>query len=316
MYLLERAHPSVRAAVDRVLCGENKTPHTVVRDFDGCEYHIQVDWEAESGAGATPQRAAVTVALRHSTPFKELNALRNFEDVLPTLFPADLRRFLRGNAHARSDGGFVAEVHVPADAAAPLRQAALQSAAQLRIWSYVPVFAGQHALYAARPEAPLRPVVLHYHAAEEMVLFSNRGNFIVAVALRPASKDEAVFTRHFLQAMMDAKKLQREISAAPAFVFDHGKPPAAFPEDLALPSLTDPDVFWCSFQLFRRQMEPGEHLVETVTQLVNFRSTLAYHIHAGRTYMHALMRKRVESSMQVLNRAKTKTTDKAKVILR
>ncbi|ESL12147.1 ARP2/3 complex subunit [Trypanosoma rangeli SC58] len=326
MYLLERVHPSVQAAVDRVLSGANKTPHTVVRDFDACEYHIQVEW-AESGGGAgekaggdaTPhseaQNAAVTVALRHATPFKELDAHRNFDSVLPTLFPSAVRSFVRGGAYTRSDGGFVAEVHVPASTPAPLRQVALHSAAQLRVWSYVPVFAGQYELYVSRPEALLRPVVLHYHAGEEMVLFSSRGNFVVAIALPSASKDEAVFTRHFLQSMMDAKKLQREISAAPAFVFDHGKPPVSFPENLDLPSLTDANVFWCSFQLFRWQMEPGEHLVETVTQLVNFRSTLAYHIHACRTYMHALMRKRVEASTQVLNRAKTKTTDKAKVTL-
>ncbi|KAF5223882.1 Arp2/3 complex 34 kD subunit p34-Arc [Trypanosoma cruzi] len=327
MYLLERVHPSIQAAVDRILTGANKTPDAVVRDFDGCEYHIHVEWKAsrinekeeEIGTHPASQReahfAAVTIALRHSTPFKELNAHRNFDDVFPTLFSTATRKFVMNDANSRSDGAFVAEVRIPAGVAATVRNEALQSAAQLRIWSYIPVFARQCELFLSQPETPLKPVVLHYHTEEAMVLFSSKGNFIVAIALRSASKDEAVFTRHFLQAMMDAKKLQREISAAPAFVFDHGKPPASLPGNLSVSSLTDANVFWCSFQLFRRHMEPKEHLIEAVTQLVNFRSTLAYHIHAGRTYMHALMRKRVESSMQVLNRAKTKTTGKAKVTL-
>ncbi|KEG10929.1 ARP2/3 complex subunit [Trypanosoma grayi] len=329
MLLLEKVHPSIQAAVDRVLAGANKTPTTVVRDFDGCEYHIRVErqqaaaaaagegeGDGNSAGGQADQQccASVTVALRHTTPFNELDAHHNFDEVLSTLFPPPLRKFLKSDTFGRSSGEFVVEIRIPAAASERTRCEALQAAGQLRIWSYIPVFARQCEVYLTRPEL-VKPMLLHYHAGEEMLLFSHKGSFLVLVALRVASKDEAVFTRHFLQTMMDAKKLQREISAAPAFAFDHGKVPDSMPKGMPVACGSDPCVFWCSFQLFRRQMEPMEHLVETVTQLVNFRSTLAYHIHAGRTYMHSMMRKRVEMSLQVLNRAKTKTTGKAKIAL-
>ncbi|KAH9598458.1 Actin-related protein 2/3 complex subunit 2 [Trypanosoma melophagium] len=339
MHLLEKIHPSIEATVDRIISGANKTPTSVVRDFDGCEYYIQVQLQNPSSsptvetkkestdsngdgnthiAISTPLAAAITIALQHSTPFKELNIHSNFDEVLPLLFPSALRKFVKPHAHNRSDGKFIAEVHLPATLSAETRTAALRAASQLRIWSYIPVFSHQCDVYCQSPET-VKPVVLHHHTGEEMLLYSHRGNFIVVIALRAASKDDAVFMRHFLQAMMDAKKLQREISAAPAFVFEYGKPPESIPNNLSLLSTSEvggnSNVFWCSFQLFRRQMEPMEHLVETVTQLVNFRSTLAYHIHAGRTYMHGMMRKRVESSLQVLNRAKTSSTGKAKITL-
>ncbi|ORC86914.1 ARP2/3 complex subunit [Trypanosoma theileri] len=354
MHLLEKIHPSIEAAVDRIISGANKTSHTVIRDFDGCEYHLEVQLQNPSSSTTTtttttttetstdsngngnihistsPPTATITISLQHSTPFKELNVHSNFDEVLPLLFPPELRKFLKPNAYHRSSGKFIAEMHLPATLSAETRTAALQAAAQLRIWSYIPVFSHQCEVYCRSPEE-VKPLVLHYHTGEEMFLYSHRGNFLVVIALRAASKDDAVFMRHFLQAMMDAKKLQREISAAPAFVFDYGKPPESIPSSLSLSSTVannhninsnsnsnsekHSNIFWCSFQLFRRQMEPMGHLVETVTQLVNFRSTLAYHIHAGRTYMHGMMRKRVETSLQVLNRAKTSTTGKAKITL-
>ncbi|CBH13475.1 ARP2/3 complex subunit, putative [Trypanosoma brucei gambiense DAL972] len=334
LLLLEREHPAVHAAVERILRGDNKIPVSVVRDFDGCEYHIRVEWDKEekemsqtsgvdskdTGSGEVGTvnvggTASVTVSLRSFTPFAELNTHGNFYEVLTTLFPSELQKFVVCDTHKGDGEDFTVAVHIPSNVPAKMLREAMHSTAQLRAWSFVPAFARQFELFLTNPEV-VQPLQLHYHDGEEMVVYNNRGSFIVAIALRVSSKDDAVLTRHFLQAMVEVRKHERSFCGSSAFIFEQGGPPDSV---VAVTGprgrVRDPNTFWCSFQLYKQQMEPPPRLVETVMHLVNFRTTLAYHIRTGRTYMHGIMRKRVESSLQWLNKAKARVAEETKITI-
>ena len=161
----------------------------------------------------------------------------------------------------------------------------------------------------------MQPLRIPYLQGESMYLFQTKGNFLCCISLNSTGRDDLVFLRNFLQTFQDAKKLEKSISGAPAFVFSNGKAPIDMPKGLAAEPEQE-NIFWCSFQLFKLQMEKPNRVLETATQLVNFRSIVLYHIHCCRTYMHSIMRKRVETNVQIINRARTSTTGKAKVTIR
>mmetsp|Transcript_67370 Transcript_67370/g.78166 ORF Transcript_67370/g.78166 Transcript_67370/m.78166 type:complete len:369 (+) Transcript_67370:46-1152(+) len=190
--------------------------------------------------------------------------------------------------------------------------------AQLRALSYLPLFQHLFTLFLGgdATAGTMQPIRIPYHPRESMYVHTARGNFFVTVSILVEGTDDQIFVRQFLQTFMDAKRLQKELAQAPGFLFTQRVAPAELPADLK----SEPEVdgtFWVQFQLFKSHMEAKEdQLIKNITQLVNFRNTLMYHIHCCRTYMHSLMRKRVESSLLVLNRGRTNTTGRAKVIIK
>nr|CCC92195.1 putative ARP2/3 complex subunit [Trypanosoma congolense IL3000] len=327
MFLLEKENRSVHAAIQRILSGEHKVTGTIVRDFDGCEYHIFVgvqggeglegalgpatseEEKAHSDDGAQKieeGQTLVKISLRHTTPFAELNTHNNFDDVLSSITPVQLQPYFVRNAYAESSGNFVASIVIPTGTVEGSLQGALQYASQLRIWSFLPAFARQCELFLADPGA-VKPLQLHYRADEMMVVYTHRGSFFVSIELVTASKDEALLVRHFLQTMADVRKDNRCLTTSPAFSFEQGAAPDAVALATGCRSKgRNLNLFWCSFQLFKWQMQPPAHLINTVMHLVNFRSTLFYHIHASRVYMHSVMRKRVNAGLEWLSKARTK----------
>jgi actin related protein 2/3 complex subunit 2 len=322
MLLIESLHPALLNAVKRILSRENAVLTTAVRDFDGCELLISVD-QAPLPANATLQDEAaaaaaacsVVIKLKHVVSRKILDSFGNFESVITSLLTPGA---------ATGSGG--ASLNVAFPPAGPTivnvtvsdgrNEDLLAKISQLRALSYVPIFKHVFELFLAGTADKITPVRIPYHAGESLYLYQTKGtNLICCISLNISGRDELVFLRNFLQTFQDAKKLEKSISGAPAFVFSNGKAPIDMPKGLAGEAETE-HVFWCSFQLFKLQMERPQRVMETVTQLVNFRNIVLYHIHCCRSYMHGIMRKRVEASVQVINRAKTSTTGKAKVTIK
>lgn len=325
MLLLESIHPALINAIKRMLSGENVVPSSAVREFDGCEFFIDVE-PAKNNDGSRMSdlddeipgcRYTISITLKHVVPLKILNAFGNFQAVVTAFFPPEtILKF--GQLDSTTQGTTVVVV-LPGssiklgDVSTP-RDSVIALASQLRVFSYIPIFKHQFETYIANPEK-VQPLRLPYHAGESMYLYQSKGNFLCVIVLNITGKDELTFLRNFLQTFVDAKKLEKAISGAPAFAFSNGKAPIDMPKGLAGEPEMD-NVFWCSFQLFKLQMEKPNRVQETVMQLLNFRSVVMYHIHCCRTYMHSIMRKRVETSVQIINRARTSTTGKSKVTIK
>ena len=316
MLLLEALHPALLNAIRRILSRENAVLTTAVRDFDGCELLISVDQaplaadatlEEEAAAAAAPCTA--TISLKHSVPRKVLDTFGNYETVIQALFAGS------GSGSWSLDFPKTGPIIVAVTVREPQNQEdLLGKVSQLRALSYLPIFRSQFDTYLTNPDK-MQPLRIPYHQGESMYLFQTKGNFLCCISLNITGRDDLVFLRNFLQTFQDAKKLEKSISGAPAFVFSNGKAPIDMPKGLAAEPEQE-NIFWCSFQLFKLQMEKPNRVLETATQLVNFRSIVLYHIHCCRTYMHSIMRKRVETNVQIINRARTSTTGKAKVTIR
>ena len=312
MLLLENIHPALLNAIERMISGDNVVPHCAVRDFDGTEYLVAVESAEPPSTNdeldEKRQAFKISVSVKHSVPFSALNHHSNFADVVSSFFPRTCTlAFPPSSPHC-------VQLTVPVGLQGPQRDEILSLAAQLRAMCYVPLFRKQFELFLAKPES-MPSVRIPYHANESIFLYSCKGNFMCVISLALEGRDEQVFIRNFLQTFVDAKRLQKEIAGAPAFFFTQGKPPADLPSSLG-GCLPEENAFYCGFQLFKLQMEKEVNAVATVRQLVNFRNTLMYHIHCCRSYMHALMRKRVASAMLVIKRAKTTTTGRARVTIK
>lgn len=317
MILLEDVHPALLNALERMIRQENVVPHTSVKDFDGTELRITI---ARSGEVLQTQQTAeqeadeqrnvtVVMSLHHFVPKSVLDVFQNYEAWIRRKFPAASQLVF-------DDSKSTLTLTIPPKTSDAVRSDLASRFSQLRAWSFVPLFQRQFELFlGGKPEA-VKPIRIPYHPNESMYVYTSRGNFICLVSLVVDSADEQVFAKQFLQTFQDAKKLQKEIAQAPGFVFTQQLAPTDMPANLRAEAETE-GIFWCQFQLQKSHMEGKEDMViRVITQLINFRNYLLYHIHCCRSYMHALMRKRVESSLLVLNRSKTNTTGRARVVIK
>ena len=333
MLLIERKHPSVLNVVHRMLCGQNTVPTTTVDDFDHCELRIKVtldetstptesgvpEFVVEEPSSATdgdapppkPKNALsllmpgdILIRLKHTVPNSILDKFGNFSEVVSPLFPSGYFSF-----DAAKKG---VSINIPKDVTPKVRDDTLNLASELRIMALYPIFVHQAESFLKKPEL-VTPLRIPYRPTESMYMFTNKkGDFYVVVSLVIENKDDQLLVRNFLQSFMDIKRSDRSIASAPGFFFDHRKAPQDLPANLIAEEEAE-STFWVSFQLSKLQLEKRDRTFETARQLVNFRNNLMYHIHCCRSYMHAGMRKRVVGAVQILNRAKTSTTGKAKV---
>eukprot|EP00744_Colponema_vietnamica_P024640 GILI01035983.1.p1 GENE.GILI01035983.1~~GILI01035983.1.p1 ORF type:complete len:299 (+),score=55.84 GILI01035983.1:130-897(+) len=253
-------------------------------------------------------KADISVTLRHIVPVNILNQFGNYEEVVSALFPAGSFSFADG-AKAKI------AVTIDKGLSPSARDNLLSLASQLRIYSYYPIFSFQAKKFLANP-ATVSAVRIPYRQSESMYMFTNKkGDYYVVVSLVVPTKNDQLFVKNFLQSFVDIKRLDKSVASAPGFYFANGKAPVDVPANLVAETETDA-TFWCCFQLSKLQCEKDAKVKETAKQLVNFRNNLMFHIQACRSNMHALMRQRVESSIKIIERAKTSTTGKAKVQLR
>lgn len=310
LVFIEDVHPAVSKSIQRILSRENTVPYCCVRDFDGCEHYITVTEEpvpeVPEGEVAPEPRRTVFVSLKHVVDTTVLNRFGNLQERLAATVgdKAALQE-------KPEDPAFVCTVSLPSDH--KNFDQIVAAASKLRIAALCAPFFAMFDQYLKDPSgSSVKPLVIPYRSAESMYLYSAKGNFYVTISICVSDRDDNLFTRNFLQTFADAKKLEKSISGAPGFSFATGKPPQDLPSAIVKEATTD-DVFWATFQLFKKQMEKPADAEKTVQSLANFRNYLSYHIRCCRSNMHAKMRERVETSMQILNRAKTSTTGRARV---
>lgn len=346
MVHLERSHPALIESIKRILTGENIIANCAIRDFDGAEFFVLLVDE-----GATVQVsiqhsiplayyqtqklvANVKATLeRHFTPFASLGC----RIVDPPASPDFLATIAIATAPFLEDP----TASVPSSAM-------LQEVAALRTIGAAPCFlqafetillvpqgGGGHQgststnakgiANTAGPTTSSSHFRIPYRAAasgappgsrdECFFIYAAQGNYFVSLNLHVPDSDDRLFAKAFLAAFMDARKLDKAVQSAPSFLFTQEQAPPSlrhlpYPEATAAAS---PTTMWVTFGLSRKNMEPLAKALVTIQHLMNFRAYLFYHIQTCRSFMHTKMRERMTLSLQVLNRAKTKATGKARV---
>ena len=370
LILLERVHPSVVETVRRIVAGECDVPTSVIRDFDGSEYLVNLSEDAdyiEIGIrfSSASERTATCGSKYHTLNRKfikhcetELDfplratlwKLLKRELLNPSVVPGILTHLripasptggsspsssdfdgskekVKGVDKAALEGYLVEEpevgkalvaIRVPVDPEEPtatITDPGLLIAAQLRHFMLFSFFEVWHdKLYGSSDRANAQmseegaqfTMRIPYHPGQGIYLYANRGVPQCTICLRVLDPDLQLFVQAFLQEMKACK-----VSGSPGIGVTRGAAPQ-MAGTLAPVEPQDEASFWLSFSLSKRTLDPSSHGA-AVLQIINFYNTILYHIGTMRSALHARMRARVAGLLQVLNRAKTKTTGQPRV---
>jgi len=154
-------------------------------------------------------------------------------------------------------------------------------------------------------KAPMTEPFQWQHRLGESIYFIPRPDRVI-VTFDMAFKDptDLELARVFLQEFNEAKRVSHLASAPqPTFL-----PPSTPPQEIKDSGFQDSSrenpnrVGYITFALLDRHVTP-QALDNTVDRIIQFRAYLHYHIKCSKSHMHSRMRKRVESLLQVLNRA-------------
>jgi actin related protein 2/3 complex subunit 2 len=138
---------------------------------------------------------------------------------------------------------------------------------------------------------------IHYRENEWIYVCPAADRVVVIISVDMIDDTDRAFTRVFLQAFADS---QRSVTGAPPTAFSR-EPPG---ELSSIPTDESGDIAgYISFTFEARHVSNEAVMEKIVTMLAGFRAYLLYHIKATKTYLHMRMRKRVNSWLQILNRA-------------
>lgn len=138
---------------------------------------------------------------------------------------------------------------------------------------------------------------------ETMFIKPQRDQLTVVFPMRFEDARDAVIASQFLTHFAEVRRTQKELSTAPAVTY-HKTPPLEL-NDAPAETLNPQSVNggYVSFVLFKRHGAP-ERLESTVWNILTFHAFVSYHIKYSKAHWHSRMRRRVESWLSMLQRAK------------
>jgi len=145
---------------------------------------------------------------------------------------------------------------------------------------------------------PTEIIVFNYRPEETVFIKAEADRVIVIFEILFRDADDIVFSKVFLQEFAEAR---RTIQQAPAVSFSQKEPPLEL-KGLKGVKAGDNNGF-VSFVLFAHHITEKER-DRSIDLIQTFRDYLHYHIKCSKAYMHMRMRTRLDSLLQILNRAR------------
>jgi len=153
---------------------------------------------------------------------------------------------------------------------------------------------------------PADIITFAYRPEENVYIKSDPDRVTVIFDIQFRDADDIVFSKVFLQEFVDAR---RTINQAPAVSFSQKEPPLEL-KGVKGVKAGDNNGF-VSFVLFAHHIAEN-NLDRTIDLIQTFRDYLHYHIKCSKAYMHMRMRTRVDTLLQILNRARPEPVDVVK----
>jgi len=149
-------------------------------------------------------------------------------------------------------------------------------------------------------------IVFNYRPEETVYIKSDPDRITVIFDIQFRDADDIVFSKIFLQEFADAR---RTMGQAPAVSFAQKEPPLEL-KGVKGVKAGDNNGF-VSFVLFAHHTTDKDR-DRSIDLIQTFRDYLHYHIKCSKAYMHMSMRTRVDSLLQILNRARPEPVDVVK----
>jgi len=141
-------------------------------------------------------------------------------------------------------------------------------------------------------------IIFNYRPEETVYIKAEADRIIVIFDILFRDADDIVFSKVFLQEFADAR---RTIQQAPHVSFSQKEPPLEL-KGVKGVKAGDNNGF-VSFVLFAHHISDKQR-DSSIDLIQTFRDYLHYHIKCAKAYMHMRMRTRVDSLLQILNRAR------------
>lgn len=272
-----------KALGDRLLQGKREAVDLNISDFDRTRFKLVVVRER-------PNECVLSVSLPKAWPALEQNgAYERLEELFP-------------GCRTEPAAGFDAAVFVDLDNP-PVSPPDELLKRLVEIKTHLlgaPLRALLVALTMPTPPSPPPVLEVPWRPNESVWLAPQADRCTAVFSLAFDDEMDAAVARSMAQQFASA---QRKVNGAPPCAFS---PPDAPP--LEVRSIVDPDkasllVGYVSFTVFKAHVDTEARLDNAVAMLVGFRNYLHYHIKGTKTYLHMRMRRKVNSWLQVLNRA-------------
>ncbi|KAH8060318.1 hypothetical protein JL721_9075 [Aureococcus anophagefferens] len=143
-------------------------------------------------------------------------------------------------------------------------------------------------------------------AGNDPAMPSNWDRVTIVFSVDFPEESDRAYCRIFLQQLQD---VGRKVNNAPPVVFSEAKEPPLEIRDTCTESPLI--VGFVSFTIFDHHVKTPAKLAKTIDNLIGFRNYLHFHIKAAKTNLHMRMRRKVNSWIQIVNRA-IMTADKPK----
>lgn len=146
----------------------------------------------------------------------------------------------------------------------------------------------------------LPPIAIDYRKIghESVHLICGKEGLTVIFAIGFESNNDQILSKIFLQEFSESRRMVR---GAPSVRFSEKEPPGELDQVGYQPPAGN--ISYVSFVLFDHHMNE-RNAFKTISSIQTFRNYLHYHLKCSKAYMHSRMRKRVDSLLQVLNRAR------------
>mmetsp|Transcript_8178 Transcript_8178/g.14161 ORF Transcript_8178/g.14161 Transcript_8178/m.14161 type:complete len:320 (+) Transcript_8178:237-1196(+) len=156
-------------------------------------------------------------------------------------------------------------------------------------------------------EGPL--IAVPHRTSEAFFVKPQADSVTVLFPMRFKDANDATIAATFLSEFAEARRGSATLSTAPACSYSKA-PPRELMQ--AGPIAQGANGGYVSFVLFARHVTGKDRLEESTWRLGTFYAFINYHIKCSKAHMHSRMRRRTQSLMQVLNRAKPDTLKEKK----
>jgi len=291
MILLPNSNPIIENTLQKLIskAGASKKRDqvtVVIADFDGCQFCIQT----------SKDRNVVTISVQWSLLKEAIMEQSGLTSRLKAIY---------GDLMTSPQSGYDLSLQfnldqLPADSAELPKKIALLKRNILSV-PFLQLFEN---VSSGKKETNV--VVIPYRSNEAIYIKPDADRAIVIFSIYFHDKDDIVYGKVFLQEFADARKT---MNAAPSVNFSQKEAPL---EIKGTKGVTEgDDQGFVSFGLFKGHVA-GARAQPTIDILQMFRNYLHYHIKCSKAFMHTRMRNRVNTMLQVLNRAKMKQKEEKK----
>jgi len=293
MILLEIGNRIILETFQRFLENPEKRDEVVCADFDGVQFHISVQ--------DPNKKNVVTLSIQWKA--------------VPTLLKNGATEYLKAiygsYVQPTPETGYDLSLRIDLDAVQGAEKERL--AEKLSLLKRHLLAAPFRKTFAAveKGQAGNSIIQIQYREDEAIYIKPEGGQVTVIFYITFKDPSDQVIAKVFLQEFAEGR---RALKSAPAVTFTNKRETplelkGLVPDYSSLPPGAGFDGGFVSFVLFPNHIA-AKNAEASINNIITFRDYLQYHIKCSKAYLHTRMRQRVDSLLQILNRARPEPFEK------